>query len=361
MASSFRNLFKKKEYLLSIDIGSTGIKLIELDCSGEKPKLLNIGISPLTEDIFSNNVIVKAEKVAEQLSALLESNKVGDKRVVTAMPGPSVFTKKIKMQRMDPSELASNVHLEAGNFIPHNVDAVKLDYHILGESGKNQLDILVAAVKDEIIDSFVNTLALAGLQTAVVDVDHFALQNMFEMGYPEEREKTVALINMGARYSSINILRNGESLFTGDIPVGGKLFTDSLVQELGIKADAAEKIKHGQTVSDVDPVHAKEIVDKNVEYVASEFNRQLSFFWNASGAEEGIDKIMLCGGGSLVAGVLEELAEKTGIECVRADPLKGIEVGEGFDEAYLAEISPLMGVSVGMAIRQPGDRMVLGE
>ncbi len=357
MAGWVSNLFKKKEFLIGVDIGASGIKLIELDLTGEKPALRNIGYAPVTGEIFSNNAISKPEKIAEQIAALLESNAVSDKRAVTAMPGPSVFTKKIKMQNMPHSELSDNIQFEAANFIPHNIDAVRLDYHVIGTSGKNQLDVLVVAVKNEIIDSFLSTLSLAGLETAVVDVDHFAVQNMFEMGYPEDISKTVALINMGARYAGINIVRDGISLFTGDIPVGGKLFTDALVAELGVAADVAEKLKRSPN-GDAQYPQAKEIVDKNVEFVASEFNRQLSFFWNASGAEEGIDKIVLCGGGALVPGLVQEIAEKTGIECTLADPLRGVSVGSSFDALYLKEIGPLMGVCVGMAMRQPGDRVV---
>ena len=359
MKALLKNFFRKEESLVSVDIGASGIKLIELDLSESKPKLINIAHSPISGEIFVNNIITKSEKISEQITALLEGNAVSDKRAVTAMPGPSVFTKKIKMQKAPPAELASNVQFEAGNFIPHNIEAVRLDYHVIGDAGKNQLDILVVAVKNEIIDSFMTTLSLAGLETAVVDVDHFAVQNMFELGYPEELSKTVALINMGARYSSINICKDGKSLFTGDIPVGGKLFTDSLMTELSVAFDVAENLKKGKPAKDIDSNQAQEIIDKNIEYVASEFNRQLSFFWNASGAEEGIDKIALCGGGSLVTGLLGELSEKTGIECFMVDPLRGISIGEGFDAQFIKEISPLMGICAGMALRQPGDRIVV--
>jgi len=360
MASWLKNFFRKKEYLISIDIGASGLKLLELDLSTDPPTLLNVGFQPVTGEIFSNNAITKPDKIAEQIAALLESNSVSDKRAVTAVPGPSVFTKKIKMQKMAPEELAANVQYEASNFIPHNIDAVRIDYHILGQSGKSQLDVLVVAVKNEIIDSFLSTLSLAGLETAVVDVDHFAVQNMFEMCYPEDLSKTVALINMGSRFAGINIVKSGNSLFTGDIPVGGKLFTDALVAELGVTAEVADKLKRS---GGEDPQYpqAKEIVDKNVEYVASEFNRQLSFFWNASGAEDGIDKIVLCGGGALIPGLLQEIAEKTGIECVLADPFKAFSVGSSFDPKYLSELRPLMAVCAGMAMRQPGDRILVQE
>jgi type IV pilus assembly protein PilM len=362
----FASLFKKREALLAIDIGAAGIKLVELDINGDTPKLLNIGHAIVAGDIFSNNTITKTEKIAEQITALLEGNSIADKRVITAVPGPAVFTKRIKMARMDATELASNITLEAGNFIPHNIDAVKLDYHVIGQSGKSQIDVLVAAVKDEILESFASCFSMAGLEVAIVDVDHFAIQNMFELNYPELLNKTVALVNMGARYSSINICRGGDSLFTGDVAVGGKLFTDAIVETMGVPFEQAENLKRkgGSAVSgskaanDAMADAVQDVIDRNIEYVAGELNRQLSFFWNASGADESIETILLSGGGCLIPGLLEELSEKTGIPCQLADPLRAIDKGDNFDAAYLKELAPLLSVAVGMGIRSPGDKEI---
>lgn len=362
---ALRSLFQRTESLISIDIGSTAIKMLELDVSGDRPKLVNVGVSPVSGEIFSNNAITKGDRIAEQITALLEANSVADKRVCTAVPGPAVFTKKIKMPKLDAAELATNVQFEAGNFIPHNIDAVKLDYHVIGESGRNQLDVLVVAVKNEILDSFLECFSFAGLEVAVADVDCFALQNMFELNYPERLDKTVALVNIGARYSAINICKGGSSLFTGDVSVGGKLFTDAIAEVMGVPADQAEALKRkkrsGSSTSAQNDAIAgavQDVIDRNIEFMASELNRQLSFFWNASGSDEQIDSILLTGGGSLVPGLAEELSEKTGIQCELMDTLRGIDRGEGFDEAYLQEIGPALSIAVGMGIRAPGDKII---
>lgn len=347
------------EPLVTIDIGSSSIKLLELDLSGEKPKLVNLAVSPLDEEVFSNNMVTKSDIVSERIMALLEANNIGEQRVTIAMPGPSVFTKKIKMAKVPPAELAANVQFEAGSFIPHNIDAVKIDYHVVGESGKNQLDVLVVAVKNEIVNSFIECLSLSGLEAAVVDVDYFALQNCFELNYPEYVAETVALIDIGARYSSINICKDGESLFTGDIAVGGKLFTDAIADGLGVSQAEAEKLKRGNGGDASKKAEVADIVDRKVEYVASEFNRQLSLFWNASGAEDGIDRIMVTGGGALVPGLLQELSEKTGIECGIIDPVRGLEFGGDFDGDYVKDVSSVISVCVGMGMRQPGDKKVV--
>ncbi len=354
------DLFQKSEALLSLDIGSSSIKLVELDTSQTPVKLLNIGKKDFTQDVFSNNVLTKVDAASEALSLLLEANSVDDKRVATAVPGPSVFTKKIKMQNMPYHELSSNIQFEASNFIPHNIDAVKLDFHILGESGKNQLDILIVAVKSEVVESFLDCLSLTGLQTAIVDVDYFALQNIFEHNYPELFDKTVAVIDMGARFSNVNIVSGGQSLFTGDLGVGGNTVTDALEAELGISSTEAEELKTGGDQS----AQAKKIIEMKVDELATELNRQLSFFWSASGSEEGIDQIMLTGGGSQVTGLFEGLADKTGLPCDEMDPFKEIDTSEGFDPDFLNELRPQMAVALGLGLRQPGDREIpdyLGE
>ncbi len=353
-----KDLFSSKEDLVAIDIGLSGVKLLELDVNTTEPEVLNIAAAPLPADVFSNNAVAKTEVVAEKISMLLEANGIGDERAVIAMPGPSVFTKRISMPKMSRAELNANVQLEAGSFLPHNVGAVKIDYHILGEKGKNNLDLLVAAVKSEIVDSYIECLALAGLDVAVVDVDYFALQNCFELCYPELHRRTITLIDIGARYARINICRDGQSLFTGDLAMGGRIFTEAIMQELGVGFDEAERMKKGETVQGADNGAVHEIIDRKVEYVASELNRQLSLFWNASGADDGIDRIMLTGGGALTSGLLEELSEKTGIACEVLDPFKGLECGEEIDKAYLQEIKAFMAVAVGMGIRQAGDRIM---
>lgn len=346
--------FNKKESLLSLDIGSTGVKLLEFDLTSERPLLVNLGFSPFTQDVFTGNSISRPEQVAEQISALLESNGISGKRVVTAVPGPAVITKRITMPRQPLTELSAAIQYEAANFIPHNIEAVRLDFHVLGESAEGQLDVLVVAVKNEVIESYVECLSLGGLEAAVIDVDYFAVQNMFEVNYPQFVEKPVALLNVGARYSTVNVCRGGASLFTADIPVGGRAFTEYLVEEMGVSEAEAEGLK--KTSPDKASAEVKELIDQKLDFVVSEIYRQLGFFWSAAGSDDGIEKIFVSGGGSLVPGFLEELQEKTGIEAQRIDPFQGIERGISLDAQLVDELSPIMSVCVGLGLRHAGDR-----
>jgi type IV pilus assembly protein PilM len=349
---------KKEESLVAFDIGASSIKLLEIAMKGSRPQLVNIGVAPLNGEIFSSNAITDPAKVGEQIGLLKEANNINGKRVAVAVPGPSTFTKHIRVPKMDLDELRDHVTMEASNFIPHNINAVRLDFHILNPIGKNQLEILVVAVKNEVVDSILNAFEVAGLEVGVIDVDSFAVQNTFEMAHPELLSKTVALINMGARYSSINICKEGVSLFAGDVPLGGRHFTEAVSDSTGLSQKDAEKLKITRDKKSPHFAALKDALERHAQYVASELNRQLSFFWNAAGGDQGLDAIYVTGGGGEIPSLLEEISEKTGVHCERLSPLKALECSTDFSASFLEEVAPVMGVSVGLALRIPGDRLV---
>ncbi|MCB0319754.1 MAG: type IV pilus assembly protein PilM [Bdellovibrionales bacterium] len=349
--------FKKHEQLTSIDIGASSVKLVELELGKDKPTLKNLASMPLEGEVFANNVISKTEAVADVISALIEANGIEDKRVVTCVPGPTVFTKRIKTAKMPYNELVSYVQLEASNFIPHNIDAVRLDFHALRESGKNQLELLVVAVKNEVIDSILDTLSLAGLEAAIIDIDYFALQNIFEFSYPEKIGSTVALVDFGSRYSSVNIVQNGISLFTGDVSAGSRMVSDNLQEAFSISKEDAENITSQRESSE----EAKAALAVAVEALAKDFNRQLSFFWSATGSDQGIESIYFSGGASRLEGFKSAMEEVTGLPCEFLDPFRNVQMGDGLESGLVKQMTATAAVACGMALREPGDRVLPEE
>jgi type IV pilus assembly protein PilM len=196
----------------------------------------------------------------------------------------------------------------------------------------------------------------AGLEPMVLDVDYFAIENMLELNYGEAQDKTVAVVNVGSRFTSVNIVQNGESLFTGDVGVGGRLYTDALCETLELKPKDAEQAKMGFVPEGVDANLVQETLDRTTEHVASELHRQIGFFWNAAATDRAIEHIYICGGGSQVAGLVDELSSKTGTKCEAANAFRNIECPESFDSEYLTEIAPSMAISVGLARRRMGDK-----
>lgn len=346
----------KNEPYVSVDIGTSAIKVMCVDTASPKPKLLGAGVGTTPAGAINNNTVVKTEQVGNAIRSLVAANGITATKAAFVIPGTCAFTKKITIGYQALKDLRQNIAFEAGNYIPHSVDAVHLDFQVLRANGKSTMDVLLVAVKNEIVLSYFNAVEAAGLQPVIADVDHFALENMFELNYPEEKKRTVALVNIGARYSSVNIMQNGESIFSGDVSVGGRLYTDSLCESLGMQPQQAETAKSGAKVDGFDDHLVAEARDRTTEHMAAELHRQLGFFWNAAGTDQPIESIYVCGGSAQVPGLLEELSARTGLNCNLVKTLRNLDWSENFDEEFIGEVGLSMGVSVGLALRRVGDK-----
>lgn len=347
----------EQETLVAVDIGASKIKMMVLDITESKPKLVAAGLAPTPANALKNNQVTNAEALGKAIRTLLDANQITLDKVAFSIPGPNAFTKKVTMAYCAEKDLANNIGFEANNYIPHNVNDVYLDYQVLGTNGTSTMDILLVAVKNDVIDGFVDAMSYAGLTPGIADIDFFAVENMFFLNYPEHANKTIALVDIGARFSSVSIVQEGVPLFSGDVSVGGRLFTDALVETLGMEAAEADDAKMGGTVEGYDESLVIETLDRTTDHIASELHRQLGFFWNASGTDRAIEGIYLSGGAARANGLRENISSLTGIDCQIVDPFKEIEPSDQFDQEYLDEIKTSMGVSVGLAGRRFADKV----
>jgi len=224
---------------LALDIGSSCVKLVETDGGPGSIRITAAGIAPLPPTAVQNNLIQDPSIVASTIRDLVRQTGAKSTEVITAVPGPAVMIKKLHLRAEDEANLENHVMLEAGNAIPESLDNVTIDYQISNYTESGEIEVVLVAVKKDILNSYTAVIREAGLNPQIVDVDYFALENMFELNYSIDEGQVVGLVNIGARYCSINILRGGRSSFTGDIPVGGAEFTDVLMRNLGVSAAEA--------------------------------------------------------------------------------------------------------------------------
>jgi type IV pilus assembly protein PilM len=351
----FLERFKKKEQLLAIDIGSAYIKIAQVDISKSRPVLIKWACALTPAGAFRNHLLDKADAVGQKISDLLIKHDFERRRVALALPAPVVFTKKIKIPRLALKEVRAHVQLEASSFIPHNIDAVRLDYHIIGQSGKNQLDILVVAAKNEIINNYVNAVEAAGLELALIDVDYFALQNIFELNKPRNIQDCTALINIGARYATLTIVSKGEPICTSDIGIGTDFIKDALLTIPGFNEEGFLSIFKKQTV-ELEP-KAELIYEQKLDYIIAECSRQLSLVWGSAAHDAELSKIYISGGASNLPDFAQKLQERCNIS---VEKLKVTDFfGKNHDSTLISpDDLALAGLSLGLAVRYPGDRFV---
>lgn len=342
---------------VAFDIGSSSIKMVEAAAEKNRFRILNLGIAPLPENAIQNNMVVDASPVVEAIRRLVQQHSVKSKQVIAAVPGRAVIMKKVQMPNQSPEELEANIEFEAQNIIPDNLANVNLDYQVVHESEDgNKLDVLLVAVKKEIINSYTDAIEEAGLTPAVMDVDYFALENMYETNYGAEAQTgVIALIHVGAQYTSITLLQNGLALFTGDLSLGGAYYTDNLARQLGVPAETAEAMKTtGEGAAGGDLAAT---IQSTTEELAEEIRRTVSLYGAVPSEDnEGLKGIYLSGGGAKLAGLRAMLEERMGVPAKLSEPFRAFQVDRHIDPNFLLETAPYFAVGAGLSIRRPDDR-----
>jgi type IV pilus assembly protein PilM len=270
--------------------------------------------------------------------------------------GSSVIIKRVSIADMTDEELAESIKWEAEQYIPFSIDDVNVDFQKLGPGAtEGQADILLVAVKKDKINDYVNLVKDAGLEPVVVDVDAFALANMHELSYEAETGIT-ALLNIGASVMNINILRDGVSIFTRDITVGGNRYTEALQRDAGLSYEDAEKIKQGASVDTADSEQVKGIMAAVTEDIVGEIQRSFDFFRSTTGSEQ-VTRVLVSGGCAKIPDFTKILSERIEVPVEIVNPFKNIKVDpKHFDAAFISDAAPLAAVAVGLAMRRPGDR-----
>jgi type IV pilus assembly protein PilM len=349
-------LFKSKE-VVGVDIGTHSIKVVELKFAGKAIQLQSFGIAPVPSQAIVDGAILDKGAIVESLQGLLREHKIKRKQAAMGLSGHSVIVKKISLPEMTEAELEESIHWEAEQYIPFDIDDVNLDFQIIegGSSEEGKMDVLLVAAKKDKIDDYTDLLIQAGLQPTVVDLDAFALQNAWEINYEVVPGRNVALVNIGAGFTNIGVLRNGMTSFTRDISIGGNHYTDAIQKEFGMSAEQAERVKTGQEAA-ADPDGVRRVMETVSENIAVEIQRSFDFF-KATTADQEINQILLSGGSARVRQLDTFLNQRLKIEVQVNDPLQNLKVNpKKFDLEYLKENAPAAAVAVGLALRKAGDR-----
>lgn len=346
-----------KKGIIGLDIGSSYIKAVQLKDTRSGYELELFDMLPISPELIVEGSIIDSIRLTEALRELIRKAKIKTKDAVISVSGHSaVIIKRISLPDMTEEELSESIKFEAEQYVPFDIEDVNIDFQILGPREEpGQMDVILVAVKKEIINDYVNVVNEAGFNTVIVDVDAFALENMYGINYEIEADRNIALINIGASTINMNILRGGVSAFTRDSSVGSNLHSEALQREFNISYEDAERLKKGEALEKVTPEDAQPVIMAASEEIINEIKRSIDFFRGGSPSAD-IKEIILSGGCALIKGFPELLSERTGIEVRKAEPFRNIKIPKKFDLVGLDEIAPMLAVAVGLAIRRPGDR-----
>ena len=346
----------RKRDVVGIDIGSSSVKLVQLKEQKGAYQLLNAGIIPLPSEAIVDNTLMDSASIVKAIKNLTSSLTVKVKDVACSISGNSVIIRKISLPAMSPEELEDQITWEAEQYIPFDINDVNMDFQILSPDSidPSRMNVLLVASKKDIINDYVAVFNEAGLHLSVVDVDSFAVQNAFEANHEVGPDEVLALVNIGASIMNINVVKNGITLFTRDVQMGGNLYTEEIQKQMGVSSDEAESAK--MLAHETRNGALLGVLGKVNDTITQEIRRSLDFY-NSTASEDRITRIFASGGCSKVYNLLGTIAEKLGVPVEMINPFAKLHYNEkDFDPEYLQEIAPFMAVTVGLAIRRVGDK-----
>ncbi|MBT8341780.1 MAG: type IV pilus assembly protein PilM [Desulfatitalea sp.] len=347
-----------KNRLVGLDIGSKSVKAAEIVEGKRGYTLSRFGMVDIGPGLIEEGAVKDPETVAEILRSLFKSYGIKNHKVAISIGGYSVIVKKISVQNATEEQLQDTIHFEAEQYIPFDINDVNLDFQILGENenNPNQMNVLLVAAKKEMVNDYVSLAELAGLEPRIIDVDAFALQNIFELNYEPTPNENTALIDIGASKTSLNILKGNHSVFMRDVSLGCGQINQKICGLIDCSPDESEAIKFGEGSDKITADDLSDIISSVVTDWCTEIRRAMDFFYSTY-PDDQIKKIILSGGGGNIQELRQLLAVETSAEVVTINPFNHIYLdSDKFDTEYLDKIAPQASICMGLATRKMDDK-----
>jgi len=342
--------------LIGLDISSTAVKLLELSqTAGGRYRVESYTVVPLPPDAVTEKNIVDVEAVGNAISRALTRAGTRTKNASVAVAGSAVITKVITMPvSLSDDEMLEQIQGEADQYIPFPMEEINLDFQVLGptENDETSVDVMLAASRSENIDVRVAALDIAGMKAEVVDVEAFAMETAFSLlgqQLPDNgSEKTIAVIDVGATMTILNVLHDFKTIYTREQVFGGKQLTEEIQQRYGLSYDEAGMAKKQGGLPDN---YTSEVLQPFKEGLAQQVSRSLQFFFSSS-QHSSVDHIVLAGGCASIAGIDEMIEEKLGITTSVANPFMDMTFSSKIKPDAISNDAPALMIACGLAIRR---------
>ena len=348
-------LFKSKQpAIVGVDISSTSVKLLELSRTGSGFKVESHAVEPLPAEAVAEKAIQDVEAVGEALRRAVKKSGTKARLAAVAVPGSAVITKIITMPAsLSDDDMEAQIQLEADQYIPYPLEEINLDFEVMGptEGSAESVDVLLAASKSENVEMRSAAVEMAGLNAKAVDVEPYTIEHVCQMipqMLPDEGvDRTVAIVDVGATVTSLNVVNDLELIYTREQPFGGKQLTEEIMRRYGLSYEDAGRVKkQGGLPDNYEP----EVLEPFKTTMAHQVSRFLQFFFSSSDYE-GVDQILLAGGCAAIPGIDEFIEAHIGTPTVVANPFQGMALGSRINRQRLTGDAPSLMISCGLAVR----------
>jgi type IV pilus assembly protein PilM len=342
--------------LIAVDIGSSSVKLAELDVSKKGVILKKFTHQSLPPNLIDVGEIKDPTAVAATIQNLIPQLKTRRKYAASAVWGSAVLVKKINMPQMEPRLLAEQIRWEAEQYIPFDINEVAIDYHVLNRRSGDSIEILLIAAKQEYLFRTMEAVETANLKCAVVDVAGLALANCFEVNYGVV-PGIAAILNIGAGVTNLVILEDGEVIHARDLAIGGMAYTNEIHKNLGLSLPEAESMKMSASTGQEIPREVNDIVKSVNDQVVDEVRSAFEFVITASNLNMAQARVFVTGGSSNVPGLVEAISRSLGTTCEIFDPFLKVKYdSKSLSTEQIQGIRSICATAIGLGLRKPVEK-----
>ncbi|MBF0311794.1 MAG: type IV pilus assembly protein PilM [Oligoflexia bacterium] len=342
--------------VLGVDIGQSAVRIAEVvrTKSGEC-HLVKFGCKFLPEGALIEDELVQADQVLEAIQSCVSESSFRKKEVCIGLSGTNTMSKKMQIADGTDQEITDQVNWESEQYIPFGTEEAIVSYSIMGKNQGGGVDVMVAAAKKDLVESYKVLVSKSGLKLKIVDLDLFAVSNVFEIVLAEKHrtdEAGILLIDFGARKTNMIIYLKGMVVFTREINLGGTVITEEIQRQLGLSYTEAEDLKiHGDENGNI-PEEIVEIIRINLDNFFNEIRKTLTFFMTAS-TDITLGSCYITGGTSLIPGLAEGLAKAIHVDVAYLNPFEKIRYNEkNFSDDDINYIASCGCVALGLALRK---------
>jgi type IV pilus assembly protein PilM len=349
-------MLNKKSFLV-VDFGATNLKLAEFELTEAGGlSLRQYGFRSLGQD--GTQEATRESAMLKGLQEVLGQKSFESRNVNICAPGYHTFSKFVKLPPVDTTKVTQIIQYEAQQNVPFPLEEVVWDYQILGAAPSGELEVLLVAIKSDVVEGLFRTAEKAGLRLQLVDVSPAALCNAFRYNYGD-LEGCTMLLDIGARTSNLLFFEKG-SVYSRGISIGAHSITQDFAKESKLGYDEAEQLKIeegfvslGGAYEEPENAHQaaiSKIARQVLTRLHMQVNQTIQFYRGQQGGSPP-DRLFLSGGATSMPYTAQFFSEKLNLPVEYFNPLRNLQIDEQLPREELAKVAHSLGEVVGLGLR----------
>lgn len=349
-------MLNKKSFLV-VDFGATNLKLAEFELTEAGGlSLRQYGFKSLGQDGLQEST--REAAIIKGLQEALAEKSFQSRNVNVCAPGYHTFSKFVKLPPVDTSKVTQIIQYEAQQNVPFPLEEVVWDYQILGAAPSGELEVLLVAIKSDVVESLSRTSEKAGLRLQLVDVSPAALCNAFRYNYGD-LEGCTMLLDIGAKTSNLLFFEKG-NVYSRGINIGSNAISQDFMKESKLGFDEAERLKIeegfvslGGAYEEPESPH-QAAISKIARQVLTRLHIQVNQtiqFYRAQQGGSPPERLFLSGGATSMPYTAQFFSEKLNLPVEYFNPLRNLQIDDSLPREELAKVAHSLGEAVGLGLR----------